>query len=1010
MCAQNTRLYRSLGVGLLRATAAPLTDVPEASPELTDTASCRIWLGEVWCRPGFTEAIEQASPSLASRVEAILDGSGTDSKQIRRATIAVLRYLLRAVSRPTPFGLFAGVAPAVVGSTAGVWWGDGHRVGARPDTEWLAEVIAGLEAVPDLLERLDVVWSDLVVRRGDRLEVPQGPNRASIRNTSAVAAVADIAAAPIPFGDLADKLTQVVPGINVSRVRGMLTELVRQGYLITALHAPFTVTDPLTHVLNRLRVAGAENLPSVVPLLRDLEAVRAELHRHNHPATGHVERRQARTAVTRRLSSAGRIPLAIHLLLDCHVQVPYRVAREMEQAASVLLRLTRHPHGDPAWRDYHAAFLDRYGVGALVPLVEVANPDAGLGFPAGYPGSLFHLPPGGLMKRDERLLALAWQTVIDGSREVVLSEEQVRGLAAEGFDEQRIPPHVELSARIHAPSTAAAERGDFVLTVAPGRAAGTLTGRFAPLLPTSALAEAYRALPTATEGALSVQLSFPPAYPHAENVARVPAYLDHVLPVGEHRGLDDQEKVISVGDLAVTATRDRLHAVSLSRRRVVEPQVFHALALDKQPPPLARFLAHLPRASVAAWHEFDWGPGAQRLPFLPRVRYQRSILSPARWRLTTSDLPSGADGQDAWRRALDSWRHRWGCPTLVELRDADRTLRLDLDEPAHLAILRAHLARHEHVLLTEAAPAGEFGWGHGHAHQVVFPLATVRGPAPNPLRGSLPVLGNAHGQLPGSAGTEWFHAKLFTHPERMDEILTAHLPELLESLGNPSWWFVRYRSPHEANHLRLRLHVPHRDHYAACAVNVGDWAQWMREKGILARLVIDTYVPETGRYGAMRAAEQAFAADSRAVATGLRHLSSVDSTALVAAGMVHVAQGFFGEVDGMCWLLARPASNAPPVDRTVTEQAIRLAVGGGRRELPGRGEDVDGTWQARTAALATYRAQLPAGADLDTIVESLLHLHHNRAHGIDPDHERTCRRLARQAALTWRARQAGGDW
>ena len=65
-----------------------------------------------------------------------------------------------------------------------------------------------------------------------------------------------------------------------------------------------------------------------------------------------------------------------------------------------------------------------------------------------------------------------------------------------------------------------------------------------------------------------------------------------------------------------------------------------------------------------------------------------------------------------------------------------------------------------------------------------------------------------------------------------------------------------------------------------------------------------------------------------------------------------------------------------------------------------------------TARVRTLeRQQLPPEADLDRVVESLLHMHHNRAIGIAPDSERTCRRLARQAALAWRTRtrQQGGE-
>ncbi|MGH3854431.1 MAG: lantibiotic dehydratase [Pseudonocardiaceae bacterium] len=84
-------------------------------------------------------------------------------------------------------------------------------------------------------------------------------------------------------------------------------------------------------------------------------------------------------------------------------------------------------------------------------------------------------------------------------------------------------------------------------------------------------------------------------------------------------------------NLTITATRDHLYLVSMSRRRVVEPQVFHSLALDKQPPPLARFLPHLPRAFSTAryqevssvrdiWWRFSRGAGAAHHPVAPSAR------------------------------------------------------------------------------------------------------------------------------------------------------------------------------------------------------------------------------------------------------------------------------------------------------------------------------------------------------------------------------------------------------
>jgi lantibiotic biosynthesis protein len=595
-------LYRHGGTALLRAAALPLSHAADGWPDPADSEACRAWLREAWSLPGFADAIRQASPTLADRVDAIHAGRAVAAKQVRRATAATVRYLLRATGRPTPFGLFAGVARVSLAPTVRVRWDDGHRAVARVDTLWLAEVIERLEASPDLLERLDVAFNNLASRRGGRLEASHGPDRVTVRHTSAVDAVRDASASPVRFGALADKLAETFPGADRSTVRDMLTGLVQQGFLITCLRAALTVVDPLAHLVDRLREAEADTLPPVASLLHDLEAIQRDVKNHNHESTTGAGQSLARAALTQRmgvLSRAGRTLLAVDLLLDCAVQLPDDLAHEMERAASVLLRLTRRPTGEVAWRGFHTAFCDRYGTGTLVPVAQVVDPDSGLGYPAGYPGSVLTRPDGGPSERDERLLALAWQAVADGSREITLTEESIAALTdGDWFDERYIPPHLEMAARIHATTVEALERGEYILTVAPARSAGTLTSRFTPTATGSGLEEVYRAVPTAVEGALPVQMSFPPLYPHAENVCRIPAYLPHILSLGEHR-VDDVD-TITVDDLAVTATNDRLHLVSVSRRRVIEPQVFHALALEKQPPPLARFLAHLPRGFSAA--------------------------------------------------------------------------------------------------------------------------------------------------------------------------------------------------------------------------------------------------------------------------------------------------------------------------------------------------------------------------------------------------------------------------
>ena len=207
-----------------------------------------------------------------------------------------------------------------------------------------------------------------------------------------------------------------------------------------------------------------------------------------------------------------------------------------------------------------------------------------MGYPASYLGSVAADPIEPATRRDQLLLALAMRGLADGSGEVDLTEEILADLTADnGFDGRHFPPHVELAARIQARTVDALNAGDYHLIVTPARSAGTLTCRFSVLSTGSGLAEVYRDLPVTVEEAIAVQMSFPPTYPHAENVCRIPAFTDQVIRFGEHH-LPDPAVDITLDDLAILATHERLYLVRVSREQIIEPQVLHALAIAEAAP------------------------------------------------------------------------------------------------------------------------------------------------------------------------------------------------------------------------------------------------------------------------------------------------------------------------------------------------------------------------------------------------------------------------------------------
>ncbi|MCX5206027.1 lantibiotic dehydratase [Streptomyces sp. NBC_00237] len=990
-------LLRRGDVLLLRAAARPLP-APDTIrwPSMDDMEECRAWLASVWADPAFATAVRAASPPFTAAVEAVLSGQNTADKQTRRVTASTARYLLRYTGRPTPFGLFAGVARAHEGPAMGQIRPE-RRVVVAADALWLDAVRRDLHTRPDALPHLTLQASNLAVRHGTEVRrTLVGGQQARLRLTRPLAAVFDMTIAPVPYAEVAARLADL--GGTPQQITRIVTGALENGFLLSNLSAPMTAADPLGRLLDVLEPHTSRLAAETAGILGALQGVHQllDMHAHTPDTTAADALREVIVERMTAVSGASRTKLNTGLVLDATVQIPAVVLDEATRAADILLRLTRTRQMRPEWAAYQHAFWERYGAGTLVPVQDAIDLAAGAGLPASYPGSVLPEPSSRILARDELLAAKALEAAVSRTTEVVLTDEDVRVLATDA-DDNAPTPHTELGMRLYAPDTTAVDRGDFTLSVHPAWSGGCFTGRFADLLPDSGLPDLYAALPTLVQGALPAQLSFTPVYPHAQNVARIPAYLRHVISVDEHR--EPHASVIPLDDLAVMSTGTTLLLVSLSRRQIVEPVVLHSLALEKQAPPLARFLARVARAPATTWTQFDWGPVAANLPCLPRVRYRRAILSPARWRLPASALPAGRFTHD-WAQALGAWAKTWSCPPVVHLRQDDRTLRLDLGTPLHQRLLHTHLLRHESVDLTEdlESELGGSGW-IGHAHEIVMPLSSTRPPLPHPDLTHAPVVTNRDLPVPGEPAQPWVQAQLTTHPTVMNQILTARLPLLLAELGDPAWWFVRYRSSaQDEHHLRLRIAAPGPDGKPVLAA-LSAWAKGLQGDKLAAGLLFNAYRPEQGRYGtgkAMAAAEAVFTADSHAVRLALTHLPDSSRRVLCALGMLDLAHGLLGSDEGTRWMAATPAP-LPGVP-LVTREAVKHARTRARELLTSSGPLAEAI-EARRTALLAYRTHLREG-HVPRVLESLLHMHHNRLIGLDRDSEAACRYAARQTART----------
>lgn len=723
--------YRCADAAMLRATArggeADLPPWPVARDDESPIGldRWRRWLSAVWADPLMVEAVEDASPALVEMVDAVISGASTETRRARRAALSLCRYLIRSRSRATPFGTFAGITPLAFAATPDVRLGEHSVIVARPDPQWLDALITRLEADETLMVDVEVCVNSLCTIRDGRVRSPAaGTSEFSLRLTPPVALVLDAAASPVTCRELADKLTAEFPAATQSQVNVLIASLLEHRVLLSALRAPATSADPFGHLLAHLETARASDAPPVAALFHRLRAVHTAVSAIASAADP-VTRRERRATVReamRPLVPGVKARLAVDLRLDATVVLPAPVGTVMEAAATALTRLAAHPLGTPAWRAYVEQFAVRYGEDILVGVTDLTAPDTGLGYPAGFLGPEPEPP---LSARDRKLLALAGSAGMDGVRRIDLSESVITDLERAAGRARWNPPHLELCAQLLAPSIEALARDDFqVRVLTASRGAGTMTGRFLHLLDERDLrrmTDVYAALPTVEPTAAQIQLSFSPSRTSVDPLTRSARILPQMVTLGEHRSR--AKAVIGLEDLAVRLTDGRLHLVQRSTERVVEAFTPTALnfRMAVHTPPLARFLAEISRASCVQPTGFDWG-AAGALPFTPALHLGRSILIPARWRLTGDELPRRGEPRDRWMERLHVWRERRGVPQHVMLAEGDQHLLLNLERDAHADLLRAHLDNTGHAALIDAPPINGNGWIDGRAHSLVVPM------------------------------------------------------------------------------------------------------------------------------------------------------------------------------------------------------------------------------------------------------------------------------------------------
>jgi thiopeptide-type bacteriocin biosynthesis protein len=1006
-------LYAPVGFAMVRTPLLPVQAFASLRTEADQFALLQ--------DPRVRRAVAAGSLSLLHALDR-LEQSGLTRREAERLAAKLLRYQIRMSTRPTPYGLFAGCAVVPIGGRTDLrmqtTFGRSHT---RPDMAWLMALVAAAESEPGILRHLTLVANPLIRVQGDRVSLAArapagaggGSQPVSVRATTVVVRALELAKTPIGYDALSVRLREATAGATEEKVDRLLADLCGQTFLLTDLRPPLTIDSPARYVLNRLAAIPA-GTAAYERLRAALDAAAA------WDAVPHAASAGALHALLRAAGSpedgSNDAPFQVDLSLSVDGRLGRTLADEAARAAELLLRLSPSPRGIPALAAYRHAFVTRYGSEREVPLLELLDPDRGLGPPGSHGFAYVGPEQGRAARRSSALLACACAALHHRHQAVDLDDRLLATL--ETWEDERVlaPPSLDVNVLVAARSGEAIDEGDFTLVIGPNLgawAAGRSFGRFAHLDPDRGI-ECVRACARAedvaqAEDVLPVEVVFLPANARLANVTIRPVVREYEIVFGASPGVPASH-VVPLDELLVGVANGRFYVRWPAAGKRLHFTSGHMLN-PHTAPAAAQFLLQVSHDAAAVFSGFDWGP-AEEFPFLPRVQSGRIVLRPAEWKIPKAMLhPDRMD-------AIETWRRDWDVPRVVALAAGDNRLVLDLDRPAHARQLLAEAARlpdGRSLVVHELVPSLEDAWLAGsegrYYSEIVVPLVrrAPRGAAVEAagIAESTGAPRDAAGAAPAAAvrrhppGSAWLFVKLYC-PSHCEDVLIAdalsgfcrnvRAAELADS-----WFFIRYADPE--GHVRLRFHGDPDRLARQLFPQICRWAQELMAQGTCTRFVFDTYDQEIERFGGaegMAASEDLFHADSRAAAALVGALQTrewsdeASRTPLLAASIDDLLDALgLDESARLGWYeeQGRAAAREAGGEYRTLKSGLRAAVGDRDRWLCDRphGSAIDEALAERRRDLVDVSRRLRAlsdarrlGQPIGALAVSYVHLHLNR--------------------------------
>lgn len=835
------------------------------------------------------------------------------TKKIKKYRESILKYMIRASSRPTPFGGFSKVGLAQFTNETNDISISRDLVTKKinVDNSWLHFIVNLFENNRYIVSQLNLKINSLCYKYGNRFKNPFYSNlgdentldRNNIKYSNLIEKIKKELQSFTSFKELQSSILSMYEGVDIGLVNDTIIKLIKSEFILTELRVDLLSKEPLRKLISRLELLELEEEHKEILLkLKELDSL-IFLYNSNNYDINNIKRIYSIMESIHKSNTCLMLNTGIRFnnnLIDINIK------NDLEEFVNIFKHLCierKYLHDNES---LEIEFQEKYGTNIEIPFVDFIDSN---GFNALKKFRNVNNSKS-ISKREENIKTLLEKKIIlsylNHSEEVIIEEKDIKD-EIKSYTE--LPISFDLNVFITKDKM---DKYNYFIGPNVGSNEGGVTyQRFEEVLNKKLFGkymEVYnKKNEIVSDDYIIAEIKEINSNGRITNIFNKTRNYEHYINFGFPSNNDTGE--INIEDLSVGVDDNNLFYIKYKNNKKIK------FVLDNMlNPNVVNDVAYILN-SITSNYSKSFLSGIFMINniskfYIPRIKIGKVVVSPKTWILDFNDFT--IEDRSIFFSELRDYINKFSIDKHVYLKSGDNRLLINLDKEIYGEIILSSLKKYkliefceiENNLIDGGIVTDEYN--NKYVSEFVFTFIMENNKNHKNINKGQKIINYNRKFNLFSDG--WVYFKVYGIGDRDLEILNSIENELRHVLDKHLFFFIRYVDD-IGNHLRIRFKFENNKSAINNIGKISDWLENIENNKMINKVVFDVYERETNRYGGLNLiprTEEFFKSDSEFVISLLNYYDTENKEELdkmYLFGVISILKTLTTNIEELCEML-----------------------------------------------------------------------------------------------------------